>query len=103
MVLRRLDLDHRQVSLAVHAYDFGVMQHAHRFIEQLHADAIGLIHNMEIGNDVAVLAQDHAGTQRALASAAGAALKRVRTLIVVAALSALPSLTAEKAVKEILK
>ena len=60
LVFRWINLDQRQVGFTVHAYDLGLMQHGSGLIKQLYADAVGLIHHVEVGHDVAIGVQNHA-------------------------------------------
>src|SRR5208337_4592852 len=71
-----IDLDHGQVSLLVHADYFGIVAGRSRiFILQLDTNAIGFLHHVAVGDDVALGIHDHARTEGALAD-----VTRVRAL-----------------------
>src|SRR5438876_8643552 len=84
-----VDLDYREIGFAIHADDFGIVQHALRLVLQLHADAVGPLHHVVVGQDVAARIHDDSGTQRALTHA----FRRLRAV----------GAAAEEAVKKILE
>ena len=85
-----IDLDDCQVGLLVHADDLGIVLHGGSgFVLQANPDAVGFLHHMAVGDDIAFRIDDHARTQRALADRS--------------AITALPALAAEKAVEEVME
>ena len=55
----RLDLDHRHIRLRIHAADFGLETAA---VPEPHLDASRVLDHVAVGENVAVLADDDAGT-----------------------------------------
>src|SRR5579872_4465388 len=86
------DLNYRKVSLRVAAHQLGVVLHARGIAVKFHANAVGLLHHVLIGNDVALGIDDHARSERMLSSACATLISKWTA-----------TLPAEEAIKEILK
>ena len=88
-----LDFDDGEVGFLIFADNFGIMLHARRIVLQADADAIGLVDDMAVGDDVTFGVDDYARTEGALTNI-GAAVR--------AAHAALATLAAEEAVEEVI-
>ena len=65
-----VNLDHGKIGFLIGADDFGVVLHARRIILKPHANAVGFLDHMPVGDDVSLGIDNHARTQGALADRA---------------------------------
>src|SRR5208337_1199455 len=91
-----VNLDDRQIGFLVDANHGRIISHGRGIVHQLDADAIGLLHHVGIGDDVAFGIDNDSRTQRALAQIIAARGARNLSL---ATLSPLP---AKEAIQEVL-
>src|ERR1019366_4636824 len=91
-----INLDDREIGFLVNPDHDGVVGNGRGIVHELDADSVGFFDHVIVGNDVALGIDDDAGTQGTFAKVVGT-LTLVRT-----ALATLPSLSAKKAVEEIL-
>src|SRR5271165_3559428 len=70
-----VNLDDRQIGFLVHADHDSVIGHGGGIVHQLHADAIGLLHHVVVGDDVTLGIDDDAGTEGALTHVAHTAVR----------------------------
>src|SRR6266511_5590765 len=62
--MRHFDLDDRQIGFPVAADDLGRIADRGRFAHQADSNAVGFVHHVEVGDDVAAGADDDAGAER---------------------------------------
>src|SRR5215472_123818 len=62
-----LDLDHRKIRFLVRADDFCLVLDSWRILFKAHANAVGFLHHVPVGQDVALGIDNHARSQRAFA------------------------------------
>jgi len=67
-----IDLDYGKVRFLIHTNQLSVMTGSGwRFVLQLHADAVGFLDHVTVGDDVSLAVDDDARSQRTLANVAG--------------------------------
>ena len=67
-----VNLDDGQIGFPVHTDHGRVVGHGGGIVHQLHANAVGFLHHVVVGDDVALGIDDDAGAQRALTHVAHA-------------------------------